>query len=649
MTAVANPAGLARAGEIRLKLPKMQRSIVMETPVVDSEQRTITFPFSSTYPVERWFGQEVLSHDSGAADLSRLNDGAPLLYNHDTNQLIGVIERAWIDGGRGYVTARFSQNDLAQQVMGDVADNVLRNVSFGYRIMNMVSDGAEGDNATFTATRWSPYEVSLVTVPADPTVGIGRDESTSDNEVTVSTSESVETAQPASTPSPESREFTMENTSVNFDEVRSEAVAAERARIASITKLGDKFSQADMARQLIEGGKSLDEARNAFLEKLGSKQEPIADKVGNVDLNAKEQREYSLVRAINAAISGNWKDAGLEREVSAEIERQTGKATSGFFMPHNLEMSRAPYAVGSATTGGNLVATNLLAGSFIEVLRNNALIMQLGPTMLTGLVGNVAIPRQTSATNTYWVTEASSVTEAEALFDQVTLSPKQIGARSQYSRLALQQATPDIEMVVRNDLAKVMALGIDLAAISGSGSSGQPKGILNQSGIGSVAMGTNGAALTNSSTSSTSGLDQLIQLERAVDVANALNGNLAYLTNAKVLSAIKQLKTQYADYLWTANESNTTTGTPINVNGYPMYRSNQVSNSLTKGTGTNLSALIFGDFSQLVVGMWGALEVLPNPYGSGYNAGSVDIRAMQTCDIAVRHVESFAAITDIIA
>ena len=639
---------MTAGNQIRMKLPKMQRSIVMEAPVVDSEQRTISFPFSSTYPVERWFGNEVLSHDPGAADLSRLNDGAPLLYNHDTNQLIGVIERAWLDGGRGYVTARFSQNDLAQQVMGDVADNVLRNVSFGYRIMNMVSDGAEGDSATFTATRWSPYEVSLVTVPADPTVGIGRDESTSDNEVTVSIPEPVQPEVTASTNQPATRELQMENTSVNIDEVRSEAVVAERARIASISKLGDKFNQADMARQLIEGGKSLDEARTAFLEKLGAKQEPIADKVGNVDLSAKEQREYSLVRAINAAISGNWKDAGLEREISSEIERQTGKATSGFFMPHNLEM-RAAYAVGSATTGGNLVATNLLAGSFIEVLRNNALIMQLGPTMLTGLVGNVAIPRQTSSTATYWVTEASSITEAEALFDQVTLSPKQIGARSQYSRLALQQATPDIEMVVRNDLAKVMALGIDLAAINGSGSSGQPKGILNQSSIGSVAMGTNGAALTNSSTSSTSGLDQLIQLERAVDVANALNGNLAYLTNAKVLSAIKQLKTQYADYLWTANESNTTTGTPINVNGYPMYRSNQVPATLTKGTGTNLSALIFGDFSSLVIGMWGALEILPNPYGSGYNAGSVDIRTMQTCDIAVRHPESFAAITDIIA
>ena len=648
MTAMANPAGLARAGETRLKMPKMKRSIVMEAPVVDSEQRTISFPFSSTYPVERWFGNEVLSHDPGAADLSRLNDGAPLLYNHDTNQLIGVIERAWLEGGRGYVTARFSQNDLAQQVMGDVADNVLRNVSFGYRIMNMVSDGAEGADATFTATQWAPYEVSLVTVPADPTVGIGREESTGDNEVTVSIPEPVQPEVTASTNQPATREHQMENTSVNIDEVRSEAVVAERARIASISKLGEKFNQADMARQLIEGGKSLDEARSAFLEKLGAKQEPIADKTGIVEMNQREQAEYSLVRAINASLSGNWTDAGLEREVSREIERQTGKSTSGFFMPNNLSM-RAPYAVGAATTGGNLVATNLLASSFIEVLRNKALIMQLGPTMLTGLVGNVAIPRQTAATTTYWVTEASTLTEAEATFDQVTLSPKQIGARSQYSRLALQQATPDIEMVVRNDLARVMALGIDAAAIYGTGSSGQPKGILNQSGVGSVAMGTNGAAFTNAATSGVSGLDQLIQLEKAVDSANALTGSLCYLSNPKVVSAIKQLKTQYADYLWSSNTDDRTAGTPININGYPMYRSNQVPSNLTKGSGTNLSAVIFGDFSSLVIGMWGALEVLVNPYGSGYNSGSVDIRTMQTCDINVRHPESFAVISDVIA
>ena len=363
-------------------------------------------------------------------------------------------------------------------------------------------------------------------------------------------------------------------------------------------------------------------------------------------MNDREMSDYSVVRAIKAAMSGNWKDAGLEREISSELARQSGKETNGFFMPLNL---RAPYAVGAAGTGGNLVATNLLAGSFIDVLRNNALIMQMGPTLLTGLVGNVAIPRQASATATYWVSEASAITEAEATFDQVTLSPHQVGARSQYSRLALQQTTPDIEAVVRNDLARQLALAIDLAAINGSGTAGQPTGILNTSGIGTYAMGTNGAALIDSVSGSTSGLDPLIRLEKAVDTANALNGSLAYLTNAKVVAALKQLKTAYGEYLWTAADGQTVAGTPGAINGYNVMRSNQVPSNLTKGSGSNLSALLFGNFNDLIIGMWGALEILPNPYGSGYTAGSVDIRAMQTVDMAVRHAASFAAITDIIA
>jgi HK97 family phage major capsid protein len=204
-------------------------------------------------------------------------------------------------------------------------------------------------------------------------------------------------------------------------------------------------------------------------------------------------------------------------------------------------------------------------------------------------------------------------------------------------------------MVVRNDLARVMALGLDAAAIYGSGSSGQPTGILNTSGIGAVAMGTNGAAFANGSTSSPSGLDQVIQLERAVDVANALDGSLYYLANAKVVSALKQLKNSYGEYLWQMSDDDTTAGTQGKINGFPVARSNQVPSNLTKGTGTGLSALIFGDFSSLVIGMWGGLEILPNPYGSGFTSGAVDIRAMQTVDIGVRHPESFAAIKDIIA
>ena len=594
-----------------------------------NSDRVFTFPFSSEAPVQRAYGDEVLSHEPGAVNLARLNDSAPLLFNHDPNKVIGVVERSWVDGQRGYATVRFSRNSFAKEVMSDVQDGILRGVSVGYSINAMQERGDQ-----FVATDWQPYEISVVSLAADAhNVGFGR--SLDD--------------QPAASAAPSNDSLpAMESTTADLSVVRAEAAEAERSRIAGITVLTDKHGMGDLGRQLIESGRSLDEARAAVLDRLNIQQEPIDKGTGTVELNQKEQRQYSVVRAINAAISGNWNDAGLEREVSAEIERQTGRATSGFFMPHNLEM-RSPYAVGAAATGGNLVQTSLLASSFIDVLRNNALILSMGPTVLSGLVGNVASPRATSATNTYWVAEASVITENEVVFDQVTLSPKQIGARSQYSRLALQQTTPDIEQIVRNDLARVMALGIDKAAISGTGSSGQPTGILNQSGIGSVAMGTNGAAFTDSASGSTSGLDQLIALEGKLDVANALNGNLYYLTNAKVVQALKKLKTAYGEYLWTATDGQTTSGTPGGVNGYTVMRSNQVPSNLSKGTGSNLSALIFGDFSQLIIGMWGALEILPNPYGSGYTAGSVDIRAMQTCDIAVRHAESFAAITDIIA
>lgn len=634
----------------RLKLPQLQRAAAAENLSVDAESRTLDLSFSSEYPVERWFGTEVLAHDAGAADMSRLNDGAPLLFGHDASDVIGVVQSASIDakGKRGMATVRFADTPRAREIMGMVNDKILRNVSFGYRINEMDVTDAKSDNPTYRATSWTPYEISLVSIPADPSIGVGRSADAIECDVLVrrAIEPAAAAAQTEVKKMPEQNHAAAD--AVNVDAVRTQAIEAERGRIAAINALGSKFGKADLARQLIDSGKSLEDARGAFLEAMGATQKPVDQGSSVVDLTAKDQRDYSIVRAINAAMKGDWRGAGFEREVSDTLAKKMGRETEGFFMPLNLDV-RAAYAVGATATGGAAVATNLLASSFIEVLRNRAMVMQLGPTMLTGLVGNVAIPRQISQTATYWVTEASAITEAEATFDQVTLSPKQLGARSQYSRLMLQQATPDIEGVVRNDLAKVMALGLDLAAINGSGSSGQPKGILNQSGIGSVAMGTNGAAFANATTASTSGLDQLIQLERAVDVANALNGTLYYLTNAKVVGALKQLKTQYADYLWSANRQDTTNGTQGSINGYDVARSNQVPSNLTKGSGTNLSALIFGDFSQLLVGMWGGLEILPNPYGSGYNAGSVDIRALQTVDLNVRHVESFAAITDIIA
>jgi HK97 family phage major capsid protein/HK97 family phage prohead protease len=584
-----------------------------------TDDNSFEFSFSSPNPYERFYGVEILDHKPESVRLDRLNDGAPILFNHDPNQLVGVAERAWIENGKGYVYGRYSSSQFAQQVRKDVADGIIRNVSVGYKVYNQV-DQRDG---SYLVTDWEPFEVSFVAIPADPTVGVQR------------TLEIVEN---------------MPESNIDLDSLREQARNEERGRVKAIREIGRTTNQPELAVKLEESGCSLEEAKTQFLKAIQANQ-PAP--VGNVDLSPKEQRSYSVVRAINAVLKNDWSEAGLEREVNLELSRQAGRQTQGFFIPGNLQ-TRATYAVGANDTGGRLVATDLLASSFIDVLRNAAVVMSLGPTMIAGLVGNVSIPRQATATATYWVTENTALTQAEATFDNVTLSPKQIGTRSQYSRLMLQQATPDIESVVRNDLIQQLALGIDLAAISGTGLSGQPTGILNAAGVGNFELGANantGAALANSSATAKSGLDPLIEIESLVNVANALNGSLYYLTNSKVILALKKLKSSASfEYLWTGDKDSTLAGTPILANGYPVARSNQVPSNLVKGTSAAIhSALIFGNFADLIIGMWGALEIVPNPYGSGYNSGAVDIRAMQTIDIALRHAVSFAVIKDIVA
>lgn len=304
-------------------------------------------------------------------------------------------------------------------------------------------------------------------------------------------------------------------------------------------------------------------------------------------------------------------------------------------------MTRAPYATGAPGTGGNIVATNLLASSFIDILRNKCQVINLGATMLTGLVGSVDIPRRNAAATAYWVAEAGKITESEGTFDKISLSPKTVAALSRYSRNMLIQSTPDIEMLVRGDLVEIIALAIDKAALSGPGTGNQPTGIFNFGSIGSVIRGTNGAQVT---------LDHMMDLAAAVMNANAAGNSMGYLVNSKTRTSLSKLKSSTGQYLWARGGELTSIAERMvdRINGYPVLQTNQLPSNGTKGTGTNLSSLVFGDWSSLIIGEWGVLEILPNPYGTGFATGQVDIRAMQSVDIGVRHPESFAVMTDAI-
>ena len=564
------------------------------------EDRIYDFPFSSEQPVARYYGNEILSHEKGAADLSRLNDGAPLLFNHNPDRVIGVVERAYIDDDkrRGYARVRFSRNEFAQEVLRDVRDGIIRNVSFGYAIDKM----EERSSGEFVATSWTPTEVSAVAIPADASVGFGRSLSDSDPEPAASAAISTP-------PVPE-----MEDTTPDMEVVRAEAVEAERSRIAEVTSLCNKHGMEDLGRQLVESGRSINEARAAVLEKLNVKEEPVNMKAAEIGLTEKESRSFSFLRAINYLANPTDRAAreaaAFEIEASEAAADKLGRASRGITIP--MDVMKRDLNVGTATAGGNLVETELDSANFIDLLRNASALDQAGATVLTGLSGNVNIPRQSGAATAYWVAESGSPTESQQTIDQVALTPKTCGAFTDFSRKLMIQSSIDVENMVRTDLARVLALEIDRVGLYGSGSSNQPLGLKDTTGV-----------LTEDFAANTPTFAEVVALESDVSGANALLGSPVYVMNAAMAGSLKTATKDSGSgqFILQGGE----------VNGYRAVISNQVESN----------DLWFGNFSDLIIAYFSGLDLMVDPF-TGSTSGTVRVVALQDVDIAARHGASFS-------
>jgi HK97 family phage major capsid protein len=628
-----------------MKIPQTQtRSLSLVFESVDDDDRLMNFSFSSEYPADRSWGTEILEHNPNSANFERIKS-LQFLWNHDQDKVLGKVMDAYIGADRrGHCQIKWSGREETQKYRQDVIDGILENISFCYTIDKVV----ERDKK-FYVTEWTPLEISLVSVPVDFTVGIGRSidfiNPSSETTVEVETDGQIRSHKvPRSRTMKTTTSETPEQEDLDLEKVRSEAVTLERDRITAINALCDTHNRPELAPDLIRENRSLDYVRSKILDEIkNNPQQPVAQTPANpLGLRNKEQKQYSLLRAIEAAASGDWSKAGFERECSVELAKRSGLgAPKGFLMPvRDLNVGqRAPYQTGVPTFGGNTVETELMSQNFIDLLRNKSMVMKLGATMLSGMQGNVAIPTATGAATAYWVAENGAITQSEGTFGQLAATPKTIAARSQWSRQMIQQSSVDIEQFIRRDFAQIIALGIDLAAIAGTGTGNQPRGILNTPGIGSVALGANGGQPTWQS---------IIQLETEIAQDNADLGSMAYLTNAKARGKLKgTLKnpTGVSEYIW--QDTNISNGVGA-MNGYKAASSNQISSTLAKGTGTNLSAIIFGCWNQIICFEWGVLDLLVNPFGAGYNSGAVDIRAMQTVDILTRYAEAFSAITDCI-
>jgi HK97 family phage major capsid protein len=357
------------------------------------------------------------------------------------------------------------------------------------------------------------------------------------------------------------------------------------------------------------------------------------------DGDKKDIRKFSMLEAITQASEMKTNERrdfeGIVNDVIKEGRkemREAGKVASGITIPSSMiQWGSEKRDLTVTTEGTDLVQTTI--GGLIPLLRPNPIVQSLGAQMLTGLQGDLQLPRHNAAAAMAWEGENDANAETTPTFDKVDLTPNRVGGFTDLSQKLLRQSSVAMNNWVQNELSTALALEIDSTAIAGLGSGDQPTGILNLAGIGSVAIGTNGGPVTYAS---------IVNTMREVDIDNALMGSVGWLTNPKVKAAMMQISKQASGV-----EGNFILNDPNNLIGYKIGYSTQVPSNLVKGSsGAVCSALIFGNFADLYIAQWGGVDLIVDPYTQA-TSGLIRIVINAYMDVQARHPQSFAAIQDL--
>lgn len=622
-----------RSAPGKLKLGLQYREATFARESVNAESRTVTLSFSSAEPVERYYGNEVLGHDASECDLTRLNNKAAFLFNHDPDRQIGVVEKAWIADGRGQCDVRFSKNEDADEYFRDVQDGIRTKVSVGYRVRAArLAEEKEGVE-TYRITSWEPYEISLVSIPADDSVGVGRSAAESETEIPITIPDTMKrnlllNADPngagggggtAAPPAP----------IVTLNE--SDVLKRERTRTAEISALGKRWNFADDAARFIEEGKSADDFRRHVLEARGVAT-PVQVESPNIGLTGKEVKRFSLLSAVRSMIRGN-KLEGFEKEACeaarAHLRRELPNERT-FVIPEEVttyqrdialrEMFARAGNVGTFTAGGALVQNQF--GSLIELLRNKTVLGRLGITIIDGLVGDFILPQQTGGCTSYWVSETGTLSDSQATFAQKTMNPHRIGCSYPFTMQFLAQSSLSVDAFVRTEMDTSIMLKKDLAGLLGTGVGGEPLGLANTTGINATV--TYGGAATWA---------DLVEHETGIAVDNADIGTMGWALDA---ATVGKWKTILKDSVAGAGYLIEGGGDNMTANGYPVRRTNQVSSAHQS---------YFGVWSQLMHAMWAGREVTVDSITLA-KQGQHQIIINELCDYLVRQPLAFNVSTD---
>ncbi|KJS05092.1 MAG: hypothetical protein VR73_13090 [Gammaproteobacteria bacterium BRH_c0] len=549
-------------------------------------------------PVRRRFGYEVL--DMKRLDLTRAP--FPLIESHDTSKLnVGLFEDVHVNGQRLKGMIRLGKSARAQELAEDIREGIVRNVSVGYEAFDPIEDG-EIDGIPVYRFAARIHEISLVSAPADTNSGINR-----------------------------SRNPIMENTEHQTRSERRrvhEDSGDEKNRAVAISQAARRFGLQDLGFRAIEEGWSVADFQAKAVVEVERRNahgvthhfDPVGG-TGRIDRHFSEAlQKYSLIKLLRGladpkALAG----AGLELEISQELQRQMGRQAKGIVIPSEI-LAQRTLTAGSAS-GGAMTPETYMGSAFIDVLRPKTSVLSLGALVLQSLEGTVVIPRKIASGTGYWINSdhTDSIPPGDPTLDQVSLSPKTAGAATIISHRMLVQGSRDVEEMVRSDLLGLLAQVIDQAAIAGTGASNQPLGITGTTGI-------------DTDTYTNGGLPdfaKIVGMESAIAAANADGDKLAYLTTPSMYGSLKI----------TPRQSSGVEGNFIiqegKMNDLPASKSSNVPDG----------AIILGDWSQLVIGMWGGLELDLDPY-THFLKGSIQVRVLADIDVGVRHPEAFSLLTE---
>lgn len=642
---------------------------------------------SSEEPANQWYWElgmvkETLSHSKGAVQLDRLKKTGAVLWNHDRYDQVGKLRSPGVNTQTKRLEGKisYSRTQRGQDFELDALDGIKVNVSVGYRVLEMKltrrGDIQAGEIDEYLITKWEPYEVSIVSIPADVSVGIGRSQAEelarreggemfaaeiedgvavredpqmkTKEELAAEAAKAAAEAEAAATrtavaapppPAATPPQIEVSNTKRDKEVVEIIAMAKQNRLESKVPEWIARGLTADqVAREVL-----IQISNPALAQPPSERTELIA---------TRDLKNYSLRRAILMTLpknEGGIDFNGLEADVHRELEKNLPagiKYRGGALIPTNMPapdpaaaargaklLGRAyPLDSVTATEGQELKFTTFQ--SFIDMLRAKLICVRLGAKFLSGLTGPVGFPRKTGPSTANWRAEAAASADSMPAFELMTLSPKSLIDTTGTTRELLRMASEDLEALLRDDILKTHRVAIDTAAFVGTGASGQPSGIYVLANVTSYDVGPGANA---------NAVPDYIDITTMIGLlgdANADDGAVAFAATPLLAATLMRTLTFPAANTGTAIWQGTTSeGT---LGGYRALASNVLSKTLLDGvpTGGVEHGLVFGNFNELLIGEWGAFEIIADPYSSK-KSGIVELTSFQMIDVNLRHPKSF--------